>query len=344
MKIGLIGCGGMGTTHNLSLKALSEKKDIEVVAIADCREEKLEKAAELWPNARKYKYGMDLLVQESQLDIADICLPSYLHADHAVTALGKGIHVFVEKPVCLTEADCTRLLEAERISGRKVMVGQVLRSAEEYLFLKNAYDSQTYGKLKSVIMQRVGSDVPWGFEDWFHDEKKSGSVVMDLHVHDLDFLRYMLGNPDSFSSRATAFESGMVNQIVTFYQFGKVFATAEGTWNVSPNVPFEASYRACFENATIVWQSRAEHPLTVYRKDGITEYPELRPEYAVEDSSAGINISNLGPYYAELKYFIECVEQDRQITRAPLCEAVQSVRLAMQELDAAKKYLDSADR
>lgn len=339
MKIGLIGCGGMGTTHNLSLKALSENKDVEVAAIADCRAEKLEKAAELWPNARRYADGMALLQQEDGLDMADICLPSYLHTDHAVAAMNKGMHVFVEKPVCLTESDCVRLLEAEKKCGRKVMVGQVLRSAEEYRFLKNAYDEQTYGKLKSIVMQRIGSDVPWGFEDWFHDEKKSGSVVMDLHVHDLDFLRCLLGEPDSFSSRATAFASGMVNQIITCYQFGSVFATAEGTWNVSPAVPFEASYRACFEEATIVWQSRAEHPLAVYQKDGTTQYPALRPEYAVEDTSAGINISNLGPYYAELKYFIECVEQNRPIARAPLCEAIGSVRLALKELAAAKAYL-----
>lgn len=47
-------------------------------------------------------------------------------------------------------------------------------------------------------MERISGDVKWGFEDWFHKEEKSGSVVLDLHVHDLDFLRYMLGEPDSF--------------------------------------------------------------------------------------------------------------------------------------------------
>ncbi|MCQ4871869.1 hypothetical protein NE639_26690, partial [Blautia producta] len=52
MKVGLIGCGGMGTTHNLSLKALSSKMDVEVTALADCRPEFLEKAAEQWPDAR----------------------------------------------------------------------------------------------------------------------------------------------------------------------------------------------------------------------------------------------------------------------------------------------------
>ena len=52
MRIGIIGCGGMGTTHSLSLKALSSQYEIEVVALADCRNEFLEKASKIWPNAK----------------------------------------------------------------------------------------------------------------------------------------------------------------------------------------------------------------------------------------------------------------------------------------------------
>ena len=61
MKVGVIGCGGMGTTHYLSLKALSEQMDVEVVALADCRKEFLDKAAEHFPGVRKYELGMDLI-------------------------------------------------------------------------------------------------------------------------------------------------------------------------------------------------------------------------------------------------------------------------------------------
>ena len=95
MKVGLIGCGGMGTTHNLSLKALSSKMDVEVTALADCRPEFLEKAAEQWPNARLYKTGMELLEAET-LDSVHICLPSYLHTEHAVAAMDRGMNVFIE--------------------------------------------------------------------------------------------------------------------------------------------------------------------------------------------------------------------------------------------------------
>ena len=79
--------------------------------------------------------------------------------------------------------------------------------------------------------------------------------------------------------------------------------------------------------------------MTVYKKDGTVENPELCPEYAVEDSTAGINISNLGPYYTEIKYFINCLMENRPIEVAPLSEGVKSVELALEEWEAAKEYI-----
>lgn len=338
MKIGLVGCGGMGTTHNLTLKALSETMDIEVVALADCREAFLEKAALQWPNARKYEFGKELIASE-QLNSVHICLPSYLHTEHAIAAMEKGMNVFLEKPVCLTKNDCERLLEVKNRTGVKAIVGQVVRFYEEYQYLKKIYEEKTYGKLKSIVLQRLSGDVTWGFEDWFHDEAKSGSVVLDLHVHDVDFLRYMLGEPDHFEVKATAFENGLVNHIITQYQYGDTLAMAEGLWDESPGLTFEASFRANFEQATIVYSREQEPNLMVYLKDGTSFKPTLEKEFERDDLSAGINVSNLGPYYSEIKYFIECLKNDQEPDVAPLKEGIKSVLLAINELQAAKEYI-----
>ena len=338
MKVGLIGCGGMGTTHNLTLKALSAAIDVEVTALADCRPEFLEKAAIHWPKARLYSTGMELLETED-LDSVHICLPSYLHTDHGVAAMNRGIHVFIEKPVCLTEEEAQRLLDAKAKNNVQVMVGQVVRSFDEYRYLKECYDTGRFGELKSITMQRVSGDAAWGYEDWFHKEEESGSVVLDLHVHDLDFLRYMLGEPDSFDVKATAFSSGMINQIFTAYEFGKIFAVTEGIWDISSSLPFEASFHACFEEASVIFRGREKNPLAVYKNDGTIEYPKLHREYDIEDTSAGINISNLGPYYTEIKYFIQCLQEGKEVKVAPLEEGIKSVQQAIKEWKLAKKYV-----
>ena len=93
-----------------------------------------------------------------QSSAVHICLPSYLHAEHAVLAMEKGMHVFCEKPVCLTAEEGRRLLEVQKKTGVSVMVGQVVRSFDEYRYLKDVYDNKTYGKLKSIVMQRISGD------------------------------------------------------------------------------------------------------------------------------------------------------------------------------------------
>lgn len=338
MKVGFIGCGGMGITHYQSLKVLSAKTDLEVTALADSRQEALGRASELFPNAKKYENGMELIEKEV-LDVVYICLPSYLHAGHAVAAMEKGCDVFVEKPVCLSCEEADQLLEVQKRTGRKVMVGQVVRFMDEYQYLKTVYDSDELGALKSIVMQRVSGDVQWGYKDWFHNEKYSGSVVLDLHIHDADFLRYLLGEPDSFTVHATSFASEMVNQIVTDYQFGKLFATAEGVWDVSPALKFEASFRAHFEKGTIIFKGKGDPKLAVYREDGTVEIPDLASREEDEEETAGIRISSLGAYYTENKYFIECLQKGEEIKMAPLEEGIKSVKLALKEWEAAKAYL-----
>ncbi len=336
MKVGLIGCGGMGTVHNLSLKELSKYYDIQVTAAADCREEFLNRAAGLWTGVQKFQYGKDL-IEKSGVDVVHICVPSYLHGDLAIQAMEKGINVFVEKPVCLGREDCRRLLEMEKKTGVKIMVGQVVRCFEEYKFLKDVYDHKTYGKLKSIMMHRLSGDTTWGWEDWFHDINKSGSVILDLHVHDTDFLRYMIGEPDSYQVHAAKFKSGMPNQVVTTYEFGNVFAVVEGTWDISSKMPFEAYYRASFENATVVFSSLHDPHVSIYHQDGTVTSPDLKPEYDVEDDLAGINISSLGAYYTEIKYFVECIINQKPIKVASLSEGVKSVLLILGELSEAMK-------
>lgn len=338
MKIGIIGCGGMGTTHYLALKALAAQADIEVVALADKLADRRERASSYWPQASIYEEGLDLL-DAKQLDAVHICLPSYQHTEYAVAAMEKGIHVFIEKPVCLTPEDGELLLDVQKRTGVKVMVGHVVRFFEEYKYLKTVYDERKFGALKSLVLHRISGDVKWGIEDWFHDEKRSGSVVLDLHIHDVDFLRYMLGEPDSFRVMATEFETGMINQIITNFQFGNIFVVAEGSWNVSRSIPFQPGFRASFEKATVIFDVKAESPLTTYHKDGTVEFIEIVRECDMVDGDAGINVSHLGPYYSEIKYFINCIKNDESIEIAPLAEGVNSVKLALDEWKKAKEYV-----
>ncbi|MDD3904201.1 MAG: Gfo/Idh/MocA family oxidoreductase [Sphaerochaeta sp.] len=324
LKVGLIGCGGMGDTHNKALKALSQSHEVAVVALADCRKDFLDSAKELWPEATTYSLGFDLIDSE-ELDAVHICLPSYLHTEHALRAMEKGMAVFIEKPVCITEKDCKRLMEAQNRTGAKIMVGQVLRFFGEYIYLKQVTDSQKYGKLQTIEMGRKGGDVLWGFEDWFHDEKKSGSVMLDLHVHDVDFLRYLLGAPSSLSVKADRLSTGLINHVRTDYRFGDIPASAEALWDVSPDLPFEAFFKATFEQGTLEFNSRGKPTLAFRPNNGDAIHPLSKKE------NTGRNLESPGPYYQEDKYFIDCLIENRPIEQATLEDGVEAVRLVFDE-------------
>jgi predicted dehydrogenase len=105
LKIGLIGCGFMGSMH---LNCYLNIPDVKVVAVADVRPEKLSEAVNL-SGAEGYATGKEL-IEKADVDVIDICLPTFLHTSHAVAAMKKGRKVFLEKPACLTREDCELLL------------------------------------------------------------------------------------------------------------------------------------------------------------------------------------------------------------------------------------------
>ena len=142
LKVGLIGCGFMGSMH---ANCYNNIEGAKVVAVADLRPEKAEELAKI-SGAEIFETGKEL-IEKADVDVIDICLPTYLHAEHALLAMDKVKYVFVEKPVTLTLAEGKALIEKSEKTGAQVQVGQVIRFWDEYVYLKNAIDTGKYGKV-----------------------------------------------------------------------------------------------------------------------------------------------------------------------------------------------------
>lgn len=110
---------------------------VELVAFADIRGEKAQELAK-GTNAEIYSDGKDLITS-AKVDIIDICLPTFLHAEYAMLAMEKVKYVFVEKPVALTVAEGKAMLEKSKQTGAQVQVGQVIRFWDEYVELKKSW-------------------------------------------------------------------------------------------------------------------------------------------------------------------------------------------------------------
>ena len=290
LKVALVGVGGISGAH---IPAWNSMNDAELVALCDIRPEQMES----YPAQRHYT-DFDEMLENEQIDILDICLPTYLHVDFAVKAMQKGVSVLCEKPISLKKEDVTRAFHTAQAYGVEFMVAQVLRFWPEYEIVKTVYEQKTYGELLSGTMTRLGCCPKWSWDGWMKDEKRSGLVPFDLHIHDVDFMVYAFGAPKTVTSnRARRPEQDYISAV---YQYDSFFITTEASWYGSP-YPFKAAFRFQFEHAVLAWENGE---MKIYEDNGKIWNP-VSDEAQGDTGSIGLPQSNA--YANEIRYFADCV-------------------------------------
>ena len=323
LKIGLIGCGFMGSMHANCYKNIA---GAELSAVADIRKEKAEALAS-GTNAVIYE-DAKALIENANVDIIDICLPTYLHAEAALAAMKKVKYVFIEKPVALTVEEGKELIKKSKETGCQVQIGQVIRFWDEYVELKKIFDSGIYGSVVNANFRRISPRPDWGWEDWLLDNKRSGGAAQDLHIHDTDYVLSLFGEPKRFYSVKNS--KGEKNSYInTLMQYDDFAVNVEGTWNLPTSYPFTAEFRVVFERAVV---ENAGGKFMLYDENGASEIKIEKKELAGEELKGG-NISDLGGYYNELVYFCEKASNGEKIEKATLENGVSSLEFLMKELN-----------
>ncbi len=334
IRIGIAGAGFMGKMHAACYKALQEELDVQIVAVADGNREQAEAIAADF-GAQVYA-TVEEMISQADLNAVDICLPTYLHKETALLAMERDCHVFIEKPISLNTDEARALLDKQQSTKGQVMVGHCIRFWPEYRYLSQLIAQQTYGKVISAQFRRLSPRPDWGWNNWLHDEQKSGSAALDLHIHDVDFVRSLFGEPEVINSGII--RNGTLSEhIHSLYHYGDVVVHLEGGWNYPSGFPFEMSYTVHLERAVVVFQSNQENPLRVYEHSGEVLVPQLEAESQSLTSGAGGNIASLGGYYRELRYFIQTILSGGTIEEATLHDGYLSLALLQRSLDAARK-------
>jgi len=322
LKIGLIGCGFMGSMH---ANCYNNIKDARVVAVADLRRDKAEALASI-SGAEIYETGREL-IERADVDAIDICLPTYLHAEHAMLAMKKVRYVFVEKPVALTVEEGKKMIAAAKECGAEVQVGQVIRFWDEYVALADFIQKGTYGRVISANFRRLSPVPTWGWDNWLTDPVRSGGAGQDLHIHDVDYVLSVFGKPEKFYSvkNTRGVENDYVNTLMQYKDF---CVGVEGTWGLPENYPFTATFRVVFENAVI---ENAGGKFLCYSNNEVQEIKIEKAQIETTSDSGG-NISDLGGYYNELVYFCDKAKKGEPIEKATICDAVSSLEFLKKEL------------
>lgn len=202
MRSAIVGYGNIARLHEQVLTSQGHK----IVAVCDNDPEKLKNALE----ERHYTDLVDMLENE-QIDVLHICTPHYLHADMIIQAIEHGVNVLCEKPLCISEVDVQRVIEAAKSSN--VQVGVCLQN--RYNSANIAVKSHLEGKKSlcataTVTWHRDASYYRSG--DWRGKwSTEGGGVLINQALHTLDLVQWFVGMPKTL--RATVSNMTLSDEI-----------------------------------------------------------------------------------------------------------------------------------
>jgi len=328
VNIGIIGLGFMGKMH---FDTYAKVKGVKVTAIADVD---VRKRSGDWSGIvgniggasqrqdlrgiHLYENAADLL-KDPAVDVVDITLPTYLHARWAIRALKSGHHVICEKPMALKSSEAVAMIAAARAARRRLFIAQCIRFWPAYAKARELVGSKKFGKVLSAVFTRVSPRPTWSWQGWLEDPRKSNACVLDLHIHDADFVLYMLGKPRSVLSCAVKNEKNGLDHITTFYNYAPgTLIQAEGAWEYHAGFPFAMTFRIALAHATLYL---AGADLILCPAGG-------SPRKVPVEAGDG--------YYHELKHFADCIRKNRASPVVPPESALRSVQLIEAEAKSAR--------
>ena len=186
MRAAIVGLGVIGRVHAEVLRAQGET----LCAVCDTDAEKLK-------DFSAAKYGDYLrLLDEERPDVVHVCTPHYLHADMVTEALKRNIDVLCEKPLCISEKDIPRILEAEKRSAARLGVCHQNRYNAANAFVKEYLkNKQVRGAYATVVWRRDAAYYASG--DWRgRRATEGGGVLINQALHTLDLLQWLVGEPE----------------------------------------------------------------------------------------------------------------------------------------------------
>lgn len=311
VRVGIIGIG-IGRVH---LEAYKKNPKAEVLALCDVREEEAKKLAE--------KYGVPYvftdykkMLEMDELDAVSVCTPNYLHMPMTVAALEAGKHVLCEKPPARNVKEVEKMKEAVEKSGKKYMTALVYRFSAEGKYLKQLIEEGYFGEIYSALARWVRRKGIPGMGGWFtQKEKAGGGPVIDIGVHILDLLLYLMGYPKPVTVSAE-----------TYAKFGP-FGEGAGGWGIPEeggkfDVEDFANALIRLENgATILlqvsWASHVDEEkfgASIQGTKAGAEWPPLR--LYTDLNRQPVNIApSLPPtdgFLGEISHFIDCILEDKE--------------------------------
>jgi UDP-N-acetylglucosamine 3-dehydrogenase len=270
--------------------------DATVIAVADIVGER---AVALAQRIGAHSYpSVEALLETETPDAVDICVPTLQHVPVAMACLAKRLPTILEKPMARTVADARALVAAFRQVGVPLAPAHVVRFFADFEGVRAQIAAGAVGKPAVVRITR-GGPFPRAKDGWYGDPAQSGGVLLDLCLHDFDWLRYTFGEVERVTSDCLMANGALDRDYalsVLRFKSG-VIAHVEGTWVHTDGFRVEVEVSG---DKGVLEHTSQFPPALKLRRDAA----EAGPAVAFPESPVSID-----PYAAELMELLAAVTE-----------------------------------
>lgn len=319
-RVGVVGAGFMGGTHAAAWRSLG----VPVRVYAEIPGEAAEVAAR---TGAEVAGSLESLIDGS--DIVDICTPTDTHVAIALAAAAAGRHVVCEKPLALRAADGRRVLDACAAAGVRLFVAHVLRYFPEVAAAKRAVDEGAIGRPAVLRLKRAAFRPRKPAGHWLFDPARSGGMVLDLMIHDLDLARWVAGDVVAVQCRSAGDERpglGVDHAFAILTHASGAISHVTGSWAYAMPA-FRTSMELAGSHGLIAYDSEVARPITSW-----VEAPAASGQGAVGIQKA---LTEVDPFAAELADFLAAIRSGGE-ARVTADDGLAALRIGLAAAESAR--------
>lgn len=318
LRVAVIGVGSMGQNH---ARIYFHSENATLIAVSD----------NYLPNAEKigkkynipYYQDYNEMLEKEQIDAISIAVPTSLHKEVALACIKQQKHLLLEKPIASTEQEAQEIINAANNHNILLMIGHIERFNTAITELKQRLKKDHLGEIYKIDIERVGP---------FPTRITDVGVIIDLSVHDIDIINYLLeSDPQQLYAQTQQklhpTHEDSVTSLIT-YKNG-----VHAILNINYLSPTKIRQLQIFGKKGMFHVNYLDQELFFYQNNSFTSD---NWESVTEGEMKKIIVAKKEPLQLEIDHFINCIKENK----TPLVtgsDGLKSLQIANNLLKSAKE-------